>query len=95
MWRFVVAIVPFQVPNRAHLQSDHSEASDSESEFEADEEELAEVASSDDASDFNDSNASGSDDASGSDFGGDDESDEGRFKSSITDFASSSCGHFR
>ncbi|KIK06643.1 hypothetical protein K443DRAFT_674303 [Laccaria amethystina LaAM-08-1] len=61
----------------AGVESDHSEASDSESEFEADEEELASVASSDDGSDFNDSNASGSD-ASGSDFGGDDdESDEG------------------
>lgn len=61
----------------ASKQSDHSDASDSESEFEADEEELAEIESSDDESAYGDSNG-GSDD-SGSDFGGgDDESDEGQ-----------------
>ncbi|RDB21018.1 FACT complex subunit SPT16 [Hypsizygus marmoreus] len=56
-------------------ESDHSDESDSESEFEADEEDLVENESSDEASDYDDSDA-GSDE-SGSDFGGDDESDEG------------------
>jgi hypothetical protein len=59
------------------FQSDHSDESGSESEFEADPEELAASASSDDESDYDDSDAGGSDE-SGSDFGGgDDDSDEG------------------
>ena len=56
------------------LQSDHSDDSESESEFEADEDDFS-VESSDDASDFDDSAGS---DESGSDFGGDGESD-GKF----------------
>ncbi|KAF8228962.1 FACT complex subunit SPT16 [Tricholoma matsutake] len=52
--------------------SDHSDGSDSESEFEADEDDFDEAESSDDASDFDDSAGS---DESGSDFGGDGESD--------------------
>ncbi|KAJ7286043.1 FACT complex subunit SPT16 [Mycena rebaudengoi] len=56
--------------------SDHSDGSESESEFEADSEELHEVESSDDESAYGDSN--GGSDESGSDFGGgSDESDEG------------------
>ncbi|KAG5651278.1 hypothetical protein H0H81_009221 [Sphagnurus paluster] len=51
-------------------ESDRSDGSDSESEFEADEDELVEIESSDDESDYGDSDA-GSD--SGSDFGDDDE----------------------
>jgi nucleosome binding factor SPN SPT16 subunit len=57
------------------FQSDHSDDSDSESEFEADEDDFAEAESSDDASVFDDSAGS---DESGSDFGGDGESD-GRY----------------
>jgi len=72
------ATVSFSCINRSRSdlrhQSDHSDDSDSESEFEADEDDLAEAESSDDASDYDDSVGS---DESGSDFGGD-ESD-GRF----------------
>ena len=65
------------------LQSDHSDESGSESEFEADPEELAVSASSDEESDYGDSDAGGSDE-SGSDFGGgDDDSDEGSYKKFI------------
>lgn len=55
-------------------QSDHSDGSNSESEFEADGDDFDEAESSDDASDFADSAGS---DESGSDFGSDGES-EGR-----------------
>ena len=60
------------------VQSDHSEESGSESEFEADPEELVASSSSNEESDYDDSDASGSD-ASGSDFGGggDDSDEEG------------------
>ncbi|KAG6854966.1 hypothetical protein C0991_009789 [Blastosporella zonata] len=57
-------------PNGA--ESDHSDGSESESEFEADEEDLVEIESSDEQSEFDDSDA-GSE--SGSDFGDDDESE--------------------
>ncbi|KAF8078147.1 FACT complex subunit SPT16 [Lyophyllum atratum] len=53
-------------------ESDRSDNSDSESEFEADQEDLVEVESSDEESDYDDSDA-GSD--SGDDFGDDDESE--------------------
>ncbi|KAF8163125.1 FACT complex subunit SPT16 [Crassisporium funariophilum] len=59
------------------VESDHSEESGSESEFEADPEELAASSSSAEESNYDDSDASVSDE-SGSDFGGgDDDSDEG------------------
>ncbi|PPQ86867.1 hypothetical protein CVT25_012586 [Psilocybe cyanescens] len=58
------------------VESENSDASDTESDFEADPEELAASYSSDDESDYGDSDASGSDE-SGSDFGGGDDSDEG------------------
>jgi nucleosome binding factor SPN SPT16 subunit len=58
-------------------QSDPDDASDTESEFEADPEELVSEESDDDVSDYGASDAS-DDDASGSDFGGE-ESDEGNF----------------
>ncbi|KAG6909830.1 hypothetical protein DXG01_015103 [Tephrocybe rancida] len=57
-------------PNGA--ESDHSDGSEEESEFEADEEDLVEIESSEDESEFADSDA-GSE--SGSDFGDDDESE--------------------
>jgi len=57
------------------VESDHSEESGSESDFEADPEELVASSSSDEESDYDDSDVSGSD-ASGSDFGGGDDSDE-------------------
>lgn len=57
-------------------QSDASDLSGSESEFEADPEDFEDVESSAGESDY--SNASGSDD-SGSDFGDGSESDEGMF----------------
>jgi len=56
-------------------QSDPDDASDTESEFEADPEELVSEESDDNVSDYDASDAS-DDDASASDFGGD-ESDEG------------------
>lgn len=59
------------------VQSDHSDLSGSESEFEADPEEFAASSSSEDINSEYGSDGSGSAD-SGSDFGGgDDESDEG------------------
>ncbi|KAF9052732.1 FACT complex subunit SPT16 [Panaeolus papilionaceus] len=58
----------------AGVESDNSSGSDTESEFEAEEEEMFSSESSNDESEFSD--ASGSDD-SGSDFGGGDDSDEG------------------
>jgi len=60
------------------VDSDHSEESGSESDFEADPEELVASSSSNEESDYDDSDASGSD-ASGSDFGGggDDSDEEG------------------
>jgi len=58
------------------IESEHSDASESESEFEADPEEQAISLSSDEESAYDNSDASGSDE-SGSDFGGGDESDEG------------------
>jgi len=58
------------------VESDHSEESETESEFEADPEELVASSSSDEESDYNDSD-DGSD-VSGSDFGGGgDDSEEG------------------
>ncbi|KIM49314.1 hypothetical protein M413DRAFT_438502 [Hebeloma cylindrosporum] len=63
--------------NAGGVESDHSDESGSESEFEADPEELVASASSDEDSGYDDSDAGGSDE-SGSDFGGgDDDSDEG------------------
>ena len=63
-------------PSKWHiLQSDPDDASDTESEFEADPEELVSEQSSEDVSDYDASDAS-DDDGSASDFGGD-ESDEG------------------
>ncbi|KAF8965271.1 FACT complex subunit SPT16 [Flammula alnicola] len=58
------------------VESDHSDESGSESEFEADPEELEASASSDEESNYDGSDGSGSDE-SGSDFGGGDSSDEG------------------
>lgn len=72
-----VLFIAFKHDYLRSTQSDHSDGSESESEFEADSEELQAVESSDDESAYGDSN--GGSDESGSDFGGggSDESDEG------------------
>lgn len=77
MARMSVCFVTALIDYLYHSQSDHSDGSEEESEFEADSDELLAVESSDDESAYGDSD--GGSDESGSDFGGggSDESDEG------------------
>jgi hypothetical protein len=80
----LMCVLFFSWFNRAYLpnpQSDHSDGSESESDFQADSDEMLAVESSDDESAYGDSD--GGSDESGSDFGGGSDESEGSASSSI------------